>query len=178
VKRQLLLLVLVAVIAAAPACATAERPEGVVERWLISLNQGAAGHPDRYAPAWASETVVPAWRDLEPGELDLIEVGAARRAPDGAALVPFQIEDRNGTVTRAFAVVEERDATPRIVGFEPPPDSGPGLDPGFALRSADGARPVAWLAAFAIAIGLIVLTVGLMRLAPEPSTELRTRRAG
>jgi hypothetical protein len=29
-----------------PACASTERPEGLVERWLVSLNQGAAGRPE------------------------------------------------------------------------------------------------------------------------------------
>ena len=41
------------------ACTQAARPEGVVENWLRSLNQGAAGRPDRYAPDEVSQRVVP-----------------------------------------------------------------------------------------------------------------------
>jgi hypothetical protein len=60
------------------ACAGQERPEGIVERWLLALNQGAAGEPDRYAPNAASEEILPGWEHLDPGELDVVEVARAR----------------------------------------------------------------------------------------------------
>jgi hypothetical protein len=175
-RRLLLLLALVA--AAAPGCAPTERPEGVVERWLLSLNQGAAGHPDRYAPARLSDAVLPGWRDRDPGALDVIEVGVTRPGREGTLLVPFQVTRVDEQVARAFAVVASRDGELRIVGLEPPPDSGPAREPGFVQRSGVGARPIAWLAAFAVAVALIALAAGLMRLVPEPSSELRTRPGG
>jgi hypothetical protein len=46
-------------ILAGSCAAQAQRPEGIVERWLVSLNQGAAGRPDLYAPDEVSELVLP-----------------------------------------------------------------------------------------------------------------------
>jgi hypothetical protein len=61
-----------------PACSSGtDRPEGVVERWLISLNQGTAGEPQRFAPDRLSQGLLPGWQDCDPGALDVIEVGRA-----------------------------------------------------------------------------------------------------
>jgi len=50
-----------------PACASTERPEGLVERWLVSLNQGAAGRPEEYAADDLSEQILPSFRTADPG---------------------------------------------------------------------------------------------------------------
>jgi len=88
------------------ACGGAQRPEGVAERWLSSLDQGAAGTPDRFGgdPAvQAAATVLPDWRTRDPGSLDRIEVGDAvlgGTAAAATAAVPFRIETTDGgTVT-------------------------------------------------------------------------------
>ncbi len=159
-----------------PSCGGIERPEGVVERWLISLSQGAAGRPDRYASGAISDTVLPGWEDLDPGELDVIEVGDARPRPGGTFLVPFQVVRTDGAVARAYAVVERRGETLRIVRFEPPPDTGPGVDPGFADAPAAGVPPPAWAAAAGGAALLILFTMGLMRLVPEPRRQTGSSR--
>ena len=62
-------------------CGHTDRPEGIVERWFTSLNQGSAGRPGQYAPELLSQGVLPNWRQCEPGVIDLIEVG--RGGEDG-----------------------------------------------------------------------------------------------
>jgi hypothetical protein len=171
VRRALVVLL---TLAALSSCATSERPEGIVERWLISLNQGAAGDPGTYAADELSQAVLPDWDELEPGQLDVIEVGRAREGPNGTVLVPFQVrylvEDGEGAA-RAFAVVGPRAGSPRIIRLQPPPDSGPGVDPDFAARAGSSAAVPAWLAALGIAGLLILVTIGLMRLVPQPETQ-------
>jgi hypothetical protein len=157
-------LVVLAAVLALAACATTERPEGIVERWLLSLNQGAAGDPDIYAPRDVSDRVVPRWDELDPGRLDEIEVGRAAPGGGGRMIVSFRIVDVDGTGLVGVAVVEgDRVITAdRIAGAPPlPSQGGPGIDRGTGL---------AWLAAVVIAGVLILATIGLMRLAPEPQT--------
>lgn len=165
--RRALGLGVVALVLLAPACAGADRPEGLVERWLTSLNQGAAGRPDEFAPAALSEEVLPGWADREPGALDVIEVGRARefasmRYVEGAALVPFRAVRVSGQELRASALLEhDPDGTGwRIVALRPP---------GRPLPSEGGptigtAPPAAWLAAAAVAAALTVLSAALLSL--------------
>ncbi|MGH2635676.1 MAG: hypothetical protein ACRDHU_05975 [Actinomycetota bacterium] len=155
-----------------PVCAAAERPEGIVERWLISLNQGAAGDPGSYAPARLSERVLPGWSNLEPGELDVIEVGLGRATGRASvpwfAEVPFRVVTIDGKETIGVAFVARPGARPAIKGIET------GRNPGVPLPS-DGGPPLdrgegrAWVAAFGVAALLILLTIAVMRLAPDPS---------
>ncbi|MGH2556909.1 MAG: hypothetical protein ACRDHO_14500, partial [Actinomycetota bacterium] len=72
-KRALFLLVVAALFLSA--CGGTDRPEGVVERWLISLNQGRAGEPDKYAPNELSQRILSNWQERDPGDLQVIEVG-------------------------------------------------------------------------------------------------------
>jgi hypothetical protein len=103
-------------------CASSERPEGVVERWLLSLNQGAAGVPDRFGgePATAAATaVLPDWRTREPGSLDRVEVGAAAvSGPAGfrEARTPFRIETTDGDVISGTAIAAECGSDPATGG--------------------------------------------------------------
>jgi hypothetical protein len=75
-------------------CAHTDRPEGVVERWLISLNQGSAGRPDQYAPARVSDRILPDRERCDPGALDVVEVGIGGVFPRGGgegALAPYRV---------------------------------------------------------------------------------------
>ncbi len=109
--RRVLLIAVVALAVLSAGCSSEQRPEGVTERWLLSLNQGAAGRPDRYAPAEVSEQVVPGWQDLDPGHFDLIEV-EHRIFPKGdvradvEALVPFRLVTTDGEQTDGVASLE------------------------------------------------------------------------
>ena len=82
---------------ALPACGGTDRPEGVVERWLVSLNQGASRRRGLYARDRLSQEVLPGWQSCDPGALDKIEVGrgiGVSRHPDEAdLLVPFRVEN-------------------------------------------------------------------------------------
>jgi hypothetical protein len=76
------------------ACGHTDRPEGVVERWLVSLNQGSAGRPNQFADRAVSEQILPGWQACDPGALDVIEVGIGGMFPvqEGqAALAPYRV---------------------------------------------------------------------------------------
>jgi hypothetical protein len=105
--------VLVMLVALSASCATSQRPEGVVERWLLSLNQGSAGAPDRYGgePAVAAaDAVLPDRRSREPGSLDRVEVGAASltgTTGSRIAAVPFRIETTEGETVSGTVLASE-----------------------------------------------------------------------
>jgi hypothetical protein len=155
----------IASIALLSGCAGAERPEGVVERWLISLNQGAAGQPQRFAAEAVSQELLPAWSSRSPGALDVIEVGHGRsfgsmRFPEGAARVPFRVVRVSGRSVRGTALLEREPAAQgggwTVIRLEPP-------SPGLPLPSEGGpaietAPPSMWLEAFAAAAGFVVLS--------------------
>lgn len=145
-----------------PACAGADRPEGVVERWLASLNQGAAGRPDRYAPSALSDAILPGWRDLDPGGLDAIEVG--RGTGGSRAAVPLRVARLDGSELRATAIVRRTPLGWRVVDLAP-------ARPDLPLPS-EGGPPIAaagaawWLGALglALAFGLASeILMGLLR---------------
>lgn len=152
-----------------PACAGAERPEGIVERWILSLNQGAAGRPDRYAPEEVSAQVVPAWRGLEPGALDVVEVGAdtaATTCEEPCAEIPFRVTDVDGEVTEGVALVEgDPDGTWRVTAVEMgaselPSDTG--------TWPSGGASARAWLVAIGLGVALALAAVAGVRLVRAP----------
>ena len=147
-----------------PGCATRERPEGIVERWLLSLNQGAAGRPDRFASSALSEQVVPGWQHLDPGRLDTIEVGAPVPDPGraGGSLVPFRIVDVDGAQVEGVASVGGVGSGRRVTAI-----TLGGTPPGLPLPSEGGPTTgrisaVAWLAAVGVAAVLSLLTVGVV----------------
>jgi len=156
------------------ACATAERPEGIVERWLISLNQGAAGEPDTYAADKVSRLLVPDWDLTDPGELDRIEVGRGRvegpflLGEEGQYVVPFLIDHLHEGELRATAILRMRADGWRVeaislgtFGLRLPSEGG---------RPLSGVGAIAWLVAIGSAALVILLTAGLMRLVPGPQT--------
>jgi hypothetical protein len=173
-------------------CGHTDRPEGVVERWLIALNQGAAGRPGVYAPELLSQGVLPNWQDCEPGAIDLIEVGRGLEAtalPKVAGtqyLVPYRIEytddrtercdttRRPGVTPRGVAVLVLADypdrARIRVVAALP--ESA--VDRHLPLPSEGGppvAKPsaVPWLAALAVGLLLCAGVALLMRFMPRPA---------
>lgn len=145
-----------------PACAARERPEGIVERWLLSLNQGAAGRPGRYAQAGLSQQLVPGWDRLDPGRLDTIEVGAATPAPgaSGASLVPFRIVDVDGGQVAGVATVGA--ATPRRVTAVQINPAPPGLEGASEGSRVEWISARGWLAALGVAAILSSLAVGVV----------------
>jgi hypothetical protein len=143
------------------ACGGAERPEGIVERWLTSLNQGKAGRPELYASDSLSQQIVPDWEGREPGELDLIEVGRAGRAsgPD-SWYVPFRVEFVSGQAVQRAVIVSTRRGAPRVVSFTGvvedhllPSEGGP---------TVAGGGFVAWLAAIGVAALLVLGSSAIM----------------
>ncbi len=145
-----------------PACAAKERPEGIVERWLLSLNQGAAGRPGRYAPADLSRQLVPGWDRLDPGRLDTIEVGEAAPAPgtSGASLVPFRIVDVDGGQVAGVATVAA--AIPRRVTAVELNPAPPGLEAPRGGSTVERISARDWLAALGVAAILSLLAVGVV----------------
>lgn len=162
-----------ALLALLPACAGADRPEGVVERWLASLNQGAAGRPERAAPEGVSQVVLPGWRGRDPGELDVIEVGRARRISADAAEVPFRVVRLDGTALERTAIVRRGPAGWRIERLEP-------ARPDLPLPS-EGGPPIAaagaswWVAALVLALAFGLGSEALMALVRRPAGRARLR---
>ena len=150
-------------IALAGCASQEERPEGIVERWLLALNQGSAGQPGRYATAEISDTVLPGWDQLDPGEFDVIEVGEADRIEDTCERgmpVLFRVIPLDGQEKVAAACVAGSRVT-ELIGLG-------GLQSGAVFPSEGGAsitpnQPSDWL--LAAGIGLVVLVVAelLMR---------------
>jgi hypothetical protein len=156
-------------------CARTERPEGIVERWLLALNQGQAGEPERYAPVDVSLQVLPEYRDADPGEFDVIEVGRAFVGHCGSALppaescpvgtasaaVPFRVVGLDGTAFDLEAHLLDRGGGWRIEGLV----DGPRNVPSSGGPPISGAPAVGWLIAIAAAIALVIFGEGAMRLA-------------
>lgn len=152
--------------------AQTQRPEGIVERWLVSLNQGAAGRPDLYSPDEISEQVLPGWRELEPGELDEIIIGADRRTrtcEEHCADVPFRITDLDGDVTEGIAHVDSISGTDwRVASVH---FGIPGLAPNDGAWATVGASATAWFFATAAAVILALVAVMGVRLIRPPERE-------
>jgi hypothetical protein len=171
-KRALFVLVVAALVL--PACGGTDRPEGVVERWLVSLNQGKAGEPEKYAPDVLSQRILPNWQSRDPGALDVIEVGKGRPSDVEAVTydVPFRVAEVNGSEVSLIARVfrhSMRGVDRGILEF--PIVELVAYDAGrqavLPLPSEGGDRigdasPKVWLAAVGIAVALILLSVLLM----------------
>jgi hypothetical protein len=151
------------------ACSSSERPAGIVERWLLALNQGSAGQPERYARSAVSDQVLPGYAHADPGELDVIEVGGssgARYALDGSVAahhVPFRVVRVDGVTIEGRADVAPGVSGLRVVAFEvdmPLMDGSLPSTGGVALAQASA---IAWLAAVAAGVGLALAGEGAMR---------------
>jgi hypothetical protein len=164
--RRALLVAVVVLAALTSACSSEQRPEGITERWLLSLNQGAAGRPDRYAPDEISEQVVPGWHELDPGFLDVITVEPqefVRRAGFPGAFVPFHLVTKDG---------DEIDATAHLLQTG---DSWRITDVGGGTATAEGGTPCgAGLPGWPIALGggvlLSLAALGLLTIVRRRAT--------
>ena len=131
---------------------------------MLALNQGSAGEPGRYAPARISDTVLPGWEELDPGELDSIEVAhggsAAVACAGGGYGVPFRVVRLDGSEVRAVACVSDSRITQLTdrVGFTGPvfpSEGGPAIT---------GTGAPAWLIAAGIGLAILFAAELLMRL--------------
>jgi hypothetical protein len=176
VKRTLLAVVALLSLAS---CAVPDRPEGIVERWLLALNQGSAGEPMRYAYRDVSSSVLPNWKSADPGAFDVIEVGRARpcsyRGPAACvAMVPFRAVLADGGQVRFDALVG---VDRRSTGVVPSRVFGVTGPSGGNLRlPSEGGPPIGaadtlmWLAALGVAIALALVGEIVMRLVrPSPA---------
>lgn len=159
-------------------CSSTERPEGIVERWLLALNQGSAGEPQRYAAPELSASILPRFREADPGELDVVEVGRAfvgfcgqalppdETCPAGtaSASVPFRVVRVDGRAFDLDAHLLDRGDGWRIATLQDVPRNVPSQG-GPPIR---GAPPTDWLVAVGTGIALIVVSEGAMRLARKP----------
>jgi hypothetical protein len=182
VRRLAPLVVLAALVLAG--CGHTDRPEGAVERWLTSLNQGAAGRPGRYAGPAESNEVLPGWRGCDPGALDTIEVGnsivGGAPASSDAAFVPFRVEYATdvadlcpgsrphvdsfaGTVTIAKTGQGPLGDEWRVVHLERVPGAGP-LTP-----ARQGVSVGVWAVGLLVGLLLCGMVALLMRAMPRPA---------
>ena len=162
-----LLPVAVLAVALLSACGGTNRPEGVVERWLISLNQGKAGRPDTYAAESMSRRILPHWTTRDPGDLDVIEVGTGT-STDHRASVPFRVERTSGVKIDGLAELRKPQGDWRVVGlsterrgFRVPSEGGPHIG---------SASATTWLIAIGISAALMLLVAFVIGLTPKPVT--------
>jgi len=156
-------------------CSNTERPEGIVERWLLALNQGRAGEPERYAPLDVSRRILPEYPAVDPGDFDVIEVGKAFVGTCGVALppaascpagtasasVPFRVVMLDGRAFDLDAHLLDEGEGWRIEGLLDFPRNVPSRG-GLPLA---GASADVWLIALGVGIVVIVVSEGAMRLA-------------
>lgn len=155
------ILLVFAILFLAGCSASTERPEGIVERWLTSLNQGSAGEPWRWADDPPTRDVGPTWDGEEPGWIDAISIGSARASGDGW-IVPFAIEFLDGTATSGDAVVARRDVQGTPPGLFVA-EVHLGTPSGTTGRWSEGVNAGAWPVAAALGGVLSVLAVAAVR---------------
>jgi hypothetical protein len=173
-RRAALAISVLAVSMVCASCGHTDRPEGVVERWLISLNQGKAGQPETYAPDSLSQRIVPNWRTEDPGQLDVIEVGKGRPVlhscnPNisqaacraiGDYEVPFRTVRTDDRSRGGLAVLVD-DATGWSISRLQLGDLSMRVPSQGGQRIGNAGVPV-WLAALGVAFLLVLLSAGLM----------------
>ncbi len=149
-------------------CSTTPRPEGVVERWLLALNEGTAGRPEQYAPDALSQRVLPGWRTKDPGQLDTIEVGRGEDLEltgihrSNHYAVPYRVVTVDGAEQRGTIVLTQQslDGAWRTLAVEPP-------FPRLRLPSEGGpsvgtSSSSVWLISLGVAVALTLISMVLM----------------
>jgi hypothetical protein len=155
------------------ACSGTDRPEGVVERWLISLNQGKAGEPGKYAPERLSQQILPHWESRDPGDLDVIEVGRGKEFRNSfggnatpAWWIPFRIERASGVKLDGTAIAQRRGSDWHVTALRLGDRSlGVPSEGGQRIGSASAG---AWAIAIGISAVLMFLVAFVIRLTPKP----------
>jgi hypothetical protein len=166
VRRALVLLMVAALLL--PACGGTDRPEGVVERWLISLNQGKAGQPEKYAPDALSQRILPNWQKRDPGDLDVIEVGRGKPNGGPTYVVPFRVQRVDGQTLTGTAEVVAPPHGPWVVERLLPADISLPVPSKGGKRIGDASTAI-WLAGAGIAALLILLSILLMSTVGRPT---------
>ena len=153
------------------ACGGTDRPEGAVERWLISLNQGKAGEPEKYAPDALSQEILPHWESRDPGDLDVIEVGKGRPTDKtgifvGDYEVPFRVERTSGVKIAGVVELLHRKGVWRVALIDRNPTSL--KVPSQGGEPIESASAAAWLAALGISAALMLIVALIMAATPKP----------
>jgi hypothetical protein len=162
------------------ACGGTDRPEGVVERWLVSVNQGKAGEPEKYAVPAVTDTVLPNWHTCDPGSLDVIEVGQHAAGQSGSVLVPYRIEyasdlsscDTDLKPTAPLdgaAVVRPEGGTWRVTALDTRTASSPLKVPSEGGEPIGNAPSTTWLLTILASLGLMAIVAVVIRLQPKPA---------
>jgi hypothetical protein len=144
------------------ACSQQERPEGVVERWLVSLNQGPAGEPGLWAEERATREVTSWFDNSEPGQLDSIVIGQVFNVTDGGRLVQFSITTIDGETRSGEALLVHRsgeEGSTRIITAANPTDAAV-TSSGWSGNASTGS----WLLALLLGAALAAAAVGLVML--------------
>ena len=164
--RRALLVSVVALVALMSSCSSEERPEGITERWLLSLNQGAAGRPDRFAPDEVSQQVVPGWHERDPGYLDVITVEPREliRGAIPGAFVPYHLVTKDGDEIDGTAHLLQTGDSWRIT------DVGPGTAPTEG-GSPFGAGLPGWPIALAVGALLALAALALLTIVQRRATK-------
>jgi hypothetical protein len=153
--------------------ATTTSSEGVVDRWLLALNQGSAAKPGRHAPESLSQTILPDWSRAEPGHFDVIEVqpAAVRSCADAVAgdsceprgrmaSVPFNLETTEGAVFSFEVTLVEHEGTWNAIALEPNDHPMTLRVPGWPSTIESSS----WLVAIAVGFAVAAAATALMRL--------------
>lgn len=154
------------------ACTTVDRPEGVVERWLTSINQGPTGEPERYAEEALSEEILPSPR--EAGGLDVIEVGKGAEE-GGRARIPYRVARVSGEAMHGVAELE-RSASGEWMIVRLSPEDPTLLVPTGGGERIGRATPVVWVGSVAGGLLLVVMVFLTMRLVGTPPVNSAPRR--
>lgn len=137
-------------------CASQDRPEGFVERWLVAVGRGPTGDPERYASEEFTDAIVPPPRPAS--GLEIIEVG--RGAVDGdLALVPYRIERKTGEEMVGTVELRRIAGKWRVEGLSAP---GSLRVPSRGGERIGRASPVVWGSGAAMALLLVLVSVLLM----------------
>jgi len=162
------------------ACGGTNRPEGVVERWLVSLNQGKAGEPQKYAEPEVTDSVLPNWKTCDPGSLDVTEVGQHGAGPNGSVFVPYRIKyasDLSSCETSAkptaplngSAVVRMQGGDWRVTALQARSASDPLKVPSEGGEPIGNAPLSVWLITLGASAVLMLICALIIRAQPEPA---------
>lgn len=158
-------------------CSTAERPEGVVERWLLAVNRGPAGQPLRYAERDVTGAIRRTTGVEGADAFDEIEVGRTRpcgyRGPgECIASVPFRLVTVDGDEFRLDALVGSSGALEggtrsRVFAITGPDRSA--RFPSEGGGSIGAASASAWFLALVVGLGLGLAAELLLRIVRRSS---------
>jgi hypothetical protein len=159
-------------------CSTAERPEGVVERWLLASNRGQAGLPLRYAERAATVAIRRTTGVEGADAFGEIEVGRARRCGyrgpgECIASVPFRLVTADGDEFRLDALVGSSEALEGGTGSRVFAITGPDRSARFPSEgggSIGAAGASDWFLALMVGLGLGLAAELLLRIVRRSST--------